>query len=78
MLPTPGPVSDASFSPDGSLVVTASGDGAARLWRVGDGALVRTLPSKAPVRLARFSPDGTLVASAADDGTVSLWRVEDG
>jgi WD40 repeat protein len=74
----PGRVKDASFSPDGELVATASLDGAARVWRVRDGALVRTLGSAPPLRLARFSPDGTVLAAASDDGTVVLWRVADG
>ena len=55
-----------SFSPDGRLVLTASDDGSARIWRA-DGVLVRTLEQRGPVTAASFSPDGSLVLTAGDD-----------
>ena len=56
-LPHPEAVKFVEFSPDGSLVVTASVDGTARLER-GERALLSTLPHRDAVVVAHFSPDG--------------------
>ena len=54
-----------AFSPDGTRVVTASGDKTARVW---DAAAGKTLPPalehQAEVVSVAFSPDGTRVATA--------------
>lgn len=72
-------VLDASFSPDGRYVVTASTDGRAMLWRTGDWQLVEILRGHAgAVVKAAFSPDSKLVATAGEDGTARLWEAETG
>lgn len=53
-----GEVNTASFSPDGSRVVTASGDGTARLWTARDGASERE-PPDTPRRCARRASAAT-------------------
>src|SRR6185503_6246050 len=70
----------AAFSPDGLTVVTASRDGAARLWDVNSGELLRELRShpaesqkKISVNHAIFSPDGTIVLTAEQDGIARIW-----
>lgn len=52
---------------------------AIRLWRVSDGALLRTLEGhNGCLKSLAFAPDGqTLAAAACEDG-VLLWRVSDG
>ena len=67
----------AAFSPDGTHVLTASADGAARLWRT-DGAgepQVFEGPGGAISSVA-FSPDGRRVLAAFADGTARVWRID--
>jgi hypothetical protein len=57
ILPTYGAVNSVAFSPDGSLVLTASDDRAVRLWSRRTGKVVHLLRG-APGARASFSPDG--------------------
>lgn len=68
-----GALNAASYSPDGSLVVTASSDGAARIFRVRDGRLIETLRHKGSVTSASFSANGRLLVTGSRDGTARLW-----
>lgn len=69
----------AAFSPDGKRVLTASRDGAARIWNVADGQRVgEPLRHRAGLRSASFSRDGALIVTASDDETARLWDVETG
>ena len=73
------PVRSVAFSPDRTLLASASLDGTVRLWRVANGALLHILKGhSASVRSVAFSPDGMLLASGSQDGTVRLWRVPGG
>lgn len=61
---------------DVELLLSASSDGTARVWRVRDGGLVRTLAGHAgPVIAACFEPHGSLALTASRDGTARLWDV---
>ena len=71
-------ISDASFSSDGSLVLTAGGDGSARIWNVETGAELLKLDHGRHVLCGRFSPDGSRVLTACAGGAVRLWDARNG
>lgn len=81
-----GFVTSIAVSPDGKLLATGCDDEVARLIRIEDGSLVKTLEhSREPVLSVVFSPDGKLLATAAGEetrvtrpGTARLWNVETG
>ncbi len=67
------------FSPDGRRVVTASGDGIARIWDTASGQVLMELTGHdGLVYAARFSPDGGRVVTASGDGTARVWDAETG
>ena len=68
-----GPVNAAAYSPDGSKVVTASEEGTARVFRVSDGALLKTLHHGGSVTDATFSSNGRWIVTSSRDKTARLW-----
>jgi WD40 repeat protein len=74
-----GWVSFATFSPDGSRVVTASDDRTARLWDGRTGEVLATLAGHpGAVVSAAFSPDGLRIVTASKNGDAAhgdarLW-----
>jgi WD40 repeat protein/DNA-binding SARP family transcriptional activator len=73
-LPGSGPV---AFSPDGGLLATGHGEGAA-IWDAESGAHVRTLLSDLPAVSLAFSPDGTRLATGSRDSTAAFWDLGSG
>jgi WD40 repeat protein len=71
-------VTDAEFSPDGHLLVTASLDHDARLWDVDTGRLLHVLRGHFfPVYAASFSPDSHWIVTASQF-TAGVWNTETG
>ncbi|MFF3325280.1 TIR domain-containing protein [Streptomyces sp. NPDC002889] len=72
-------VHTAVFSPDGTRVVTAGGDGFVGLWDAATGERTGAVrpPGAGAVYCARFSPDGTRIVAAAQDGTARLLDAAD-
>ncbi len=68
-----------AFSPDKSLLVSASSDKMVRIWDVKNGKLLFAIKAhKQTVNHAEFSPDGKTIVSASSDKTVKLWNATDG
>jgi WD40 repeat protein len=70
----------AEFSPDGTKLITASGDRTARLWDAVTGRQLTEEPLEHAhsVLTARFSPDGLRVVTASLDKTARLWDAATG
>jgi WD40 repeat protein len=68
----------ASFSPDGALVVTASPDSTACIWKVPQGSKLFCLEHPRPVTCARFSPNGLRVVTGSEDAIARVWDPQTG
>ncbi|MFC3894811.1 XRE family transcriptional regulator [Lentzea rhizosphaerae] len=73
-----GHVNTVAFNGVGSMVVTSSHDGTAKLWDVAQQKEIATLTGhRGTVNAAAFSPDGRTVATAGWDYTARLWNSDD-
>lgn len=68
------PVRDATFSPDGQIIVSAHGDGTIRFWRDGVPAIRNAHQDVAST--VDFTPNGQFVASGGRDNVVHIWQVD--
>jgi len=74
-----GEVLEIAFSPDGSLLASASTDNNVMVWNTEDGSLLYTLEGHTDTVLSlAFSPDGELLLSGSRDRTVKKWQLSDG
>ena len=64
-----GVVRAVSFSPDGRLVVSGSGDKTVRVWESTTGKEVARMTHEGGVSAVSFSPDGRLVVSGSGEPT---------
>jgi len=72
-------VNSASFSFDDRQIVSASDDGALRIWRSDSQSSPRLIrDSGKQFTSAVFSPDNKIIASADKDGGVKLWDSDSG
>lgn len=66
------------FSPDGTRLISTSGDNTVRMWRVEGGEEAWAVNCGEDVHIAAFSPDGALVAAGVEDGSVRVLNASDG
>ncbi len=72
-------VTSASFSVDGSHIVTGSWDNTAKVWDAKTGAEVRTLKGHTNlVSSASFSVDGSRIVTGSRDTTAKVWDAKTG
>jgi WD40 repeat protein len=70
-----GQVNAVAFSPGSKRLLSASHDGAIRVWD--EGHEVMAFDWKiGPVTAVAFSPDGLIAAAAGDKGQVVVWDVD--
>ncbi|NEO35988.1 MAG: TIR domain-containing protein [Moorea sp. SIOASIH] len=69
-------VTSAVFSPDGSIILTASEDTTARLWNLKGERITTLAGHSARVNSAVFSPDGNTIVTTSQDKTAKLWDKE--
>jgi WD40 repeat protein len=71
-------INRAIFSPDDTLIATASWDKTAKLWDLAsrDALVLRGHDDR--VENVAFNTDGSLLATASDDGTARIWSTADG
>ncbi len=69
-----GGVSDIAFSPDGTIIASASTDRSVSLWDAESmERMVKVRGHHDAVRGIAFSPDGSRLVSAAEDETLRIW-----
>jgi WD40 repeat protein/transcriptional regulator with XRE-family HTH domain len=67
------------FSPDGTLAVTGSADGTARLWNAASGEVVQEFVGhEDEVISVAYAPNGQTVLTGSFDQTARLWDVQTG
>ncbi|GAB3460549.1 hypothetical protein GCM10027570_45630 [Streptomonospora sediminis] len=73
-----GTLNSVAFSPDGTLLATASASGTAYLWDTASGREVAAFRHGDVLFSVAFAPDGETLATGGRDGTAHLWDTATG
>jgi WD40 repeat protein len=69
-------VTVAAFSPDGRQILTASGDGTARVWSAESGTLISAVRADPPhIGWFTLSPIGSHAVTQSSQGPPGLWTL---
>lgn len=68
-----------AFSPDGTRIVSGSGDKTLKIWDADSGQNLATLSGhEQGVNALAYSPDGTRIVSGSEDKTLKIWDAASG
>ena len=68
-------ITEVQFSPNGTLIATASVDGTAKIWNRFGKELYTLEGHAGRINGLDFNTTGTLLTTASNDGTVKLWNL---
>ena len=71
-------VTTVTWSPDGTHILTGSGDGTARIWDTTTGDNTLTLTINSVINAIAWSPDGRHILTGSGDGTAHIWNATTG
>ena len=74
-------IRDASYSPDGKRIATASGDRTVKIWNAENGRLLLTIDGFTDftnLSYVKFSPDNKSIATISEDQSVRIWDSDNG
>ncbi|MCA0453181.1 MAG: protein kinase [Chloroflexi bacterium] len=75
-----GYISELTFSPDSTRLVSAGSDNTLHIWDVAKAVSLSVIPLTGNTRYipVAFSPDGSTIASGSADGNIALWNAQTG
>lgn len=73
-----GPVTQAEWNEDESLILTRSDDGTAKVWDAASGELRHTLSHLGWIKQAEWNEDESLILTRSSDGNVKVWDAGSG
>ena len=74
-----GAITSVAFSPDGTKLAEANGEGFVQVWDLESNRILRRFDGhRGTVWSVAFSPDGETLASGSSDQSVRLWDVSSG
>ena len=66
-----------SYSPDGTKIISGSGDETVKIWDANTGECLKTLKGHLDIIWSvAYSPDSTKIISGSDDETIKIWGEE--